>query len=55
MVQPPYVIGGLLMIAGYVWAAIRREKRRMPPESVEFLRKEQMNRLRRMLVTYKAR
>lgn len=47
--EPPYVVGGLLTIAGYAWAALRREKRSLPPEAVEFLRAEQAQRLRTLL------
>jgi poly-beta-1,6-N-acetyl-D-glucosamine synthase len=45
--RPPYVVGGICMLAGYVWAAVRRVPRAVPDELVEFLRGEQLARLRR--------
>ena len=44
--ERPWVAGGLLMLAGYAWAALRRAPRKVPPEFVRFLRAEQMGRLR---------
>lgn len=45
----PYVLGGLALLAGYAWAAIRREPRPIPEVLVRFHRVEQTARLRRML------
>ena len=35
----PYVVGGALMLAGYIGAAARRRVPAMPPEAVAFLRR----------------
>jgi hypothetical protein len=44
-VQPPYLISGLAMLAGYTWAALRRDTRALNPYAVAFLRAEQRRRL----------
>lgn len=49
MTKRPYVIGGLALLSGYVWALIRRPARPVPPELVAFQRREQMQRLRKLL------
>lgn len=41
----PYVVGGLSMLCGYGWAALRRPPRAVPEEGVRFLRAEQRRRL----------
>ncbi len=45
MTKRPFVIGGLLLGAGYFWALVRRTKRPISREMVEFRRREQMQRL----------
>jgi len=45
----PFVVGGLMLLAGYVWAAVRRVERPVSRELVEFRRREQMRRLRTFL------
>lgn len=47
MTKKPYVIGGLMVLCGYGWAAVRRAARPVSPELVAFQRREQMQRLRR--------
>jgi glycosyltransferase involved in cell wall biosynthesis len=44
-VQPPYVISGLAMLAGYASAALRRDARALDPDAIAFLRAEQRRRL----------
>jgi glycosyltransferase involved in cell wall biosynthesis len=46
MGRKPYVVGGLVLGAGYLWALVRRANRPIPPEMVAFRRREQMQRLR---------
>jgi poly-beta-1,6-N-acetyl-D-glucosamine synthase len=46
MTKPPYVVGGLALLAGYVSAVARRIDRPVPRELVQFRRREQMHRLR---------
>jgi poly-beta-1,6-N-acetyl-D-glucosamine synthase len=45
MTRKPLVAGGLLLLAGYCWAAVKRPKRPVSEELVAFRRKEQMQRL----------
>jgi len=42
-------LGGLVLGAGYVWSMVRRAKRPVSNELVEFTRREQMQRLGRLL------
>ncbi len=49
MTRKPYVIGGVTLFAGYVFALVRREERPVSPELVTFRRREQMQRLRKFL------
>jgi biofilm PGA synthesis N-glycosyltransferase PgaC len=46
MTHKPYIIGGMLLLWGYVWAFISRTKRPISPELVRFYRTEQMQRLK---------
>jgi len=47
--RQPYLIGGLLLMAGYSWAAARRVERPVSIELMRFHRAEQMHRLRAVL------
>jgi poly-beta-1,6-N-acetyl-D-glucosamine synthase len=47
MTKKPMVLGGLMLVSGYLWALIRRVERPVSPELVAFYRREQMQRLRR--------
>ena len=49
MSKKPYILGGLMLLAGYVVASIRHEERPVSKELVEFRRREQMVRLRKFL------
>ena len=46
MTRPPRVTGGLMLLAGYLSAMLRRVSRPVSPELVAFRRREQMQRLR---------
>ena len=48
MKYPPYIAGGLLMLAGYYFAAITRCPRSVSAEFIEFRGKEQMRRLKKL-------
>jgi biofilm PGA synthesis N-glycosyltransferase PgaC len=48
MSKKPYLVGGLMLAFGYLWALIQREKRPVPSELVAFVRREQLERLRRL-------
>lgn len=46
MKNKPYIIGGLLLLWGYLWASIKRIERPVSPELMRFYRAEQMQRLK---------
>lgn len=43
----PYVTGGLMLLAGYLWSLLRRVARPVSSELVQFRRREQMARLKK--------
>lgn len=45
ILQPPYVTGGLWMLAGYITSALRRTPYAVPDDVVRYLRREQLARL----------
>ena len=49
MRRPPFVLGGLYFVAGYLWAALIRMERPVSRELMAFHRREQMTRLKRLL------
>jgi glycosyltransferase involved in cell wall biosynthesis len=42
----PYVLGGIFLLFGYLWAGVRRTPRAISPELLRFHRREQLARLR---------
>src|SRR5580692_417667 len=50
MSRRPVLIGGLTLLAGYLWASVTRAERPISPELVKFRRSEQMHRLRNFLL-----
>jgi glycosyltransferase involved in cell wall biosynthesis len=50
MRHKPYVLGGLFLLLGYMTSAAKRIERPVSPELLHFCRKEQMQRLRNMLL-----
>jgi glycosyltransferase involved in cell wall biosynthesis len=54
--KKPVLMGGVALLAGYTWAALRRIKRAVSPELMHFHRAEQMKKLRAIfhsLLTFK--
>jgi glycosyltransferase involved in cell wall biosynthesis len=49
MTKKPYVIDGMAVGLGYIWAFVRREKRPVSPELMRFHRREQMHKLASIL------
>jgi glycosyltransferase involved in cell wall biosynthesis len=47
MRQKPYVLRGLALAAGYLWAVVRRADRPVSRELMQFYRREQMQRLKK--------
>ena len=52
MTKKPLFTGGLALLGGYCWAGLRRVKRPISPELMQFHRKEQMKKLRTILGTF---
>ena len=50
MTKRPYLAGGLMVMAGYISASLKREVRPVSGELVAFRRREQMQRLRQLFV-----
>jgi biofilm PGA synthesis N-glycosyltransferase PgaC len=50
MRHKPYMLGGLFLLLGYMTSAAKRIERPVSPELLQFCRKEQMQRLRSMLL-----
>jgi len=51
MTKKPAFTGGLALLCGYCWAAMRRMKRAVTPELMRFHRREQMKKLRAIFRT----
>ena len=49
LVKPPLLLGGLALLAGYLWAVIRRIDRAVSPDLMRFHRREQMAKLKVIL------
>jgi poly-beta-1,6-N-acetyl-D-glucosamine synthase len=49
MKNKPYIIGGVLSLAGYFWAMLRRTERAIPEDLMQIRRSGQMQRLRGVL------
>ena len=50
--KKPFLTGGLALLFGYGWAAMRRVKRPVSPELVQFHRHEQMKKLKAILISF---
>jgi len=48
MRRRPYIVGGVLLFAGYIWSMIKRIDRPASEELIRFRRKEQMGRLKKI-------
>jgi biofilm PGA synthesis N-glycosyltransferase PgaC len=46
MTQKPFIVGGLLVMTGYVWDLLKRTNRPISKELIEFHRREEMDRLK---------
>jgi poly-beta-1,6-N-acetyl-D-glucosamine synthase len=51
MTKSPLVTGGIALMLGYSWAAVRRVKRPVSPELMRFHRREQMQKLKFVLTS----
>jgi glycosyltransferase involved in cell wall biosynthesis len=48
----PYVVGGLALLAGYLYALVSRTERPVTPELLRFHRREQLHRLRELFAHF---
>jgi len=48
MTKKPYLVGGVFLLAGYLWSSVRGIKRPVSTELMHFYRQEQMERLKRI-------
>jgi len=55
MTKPPFIIGAVILMCGYLSAMIRRVNRPVSPEFVTFTRHEQLQRLKRILTGHRIR
>jgi biofilm PGA synthesis N-glycosyltransferase PgaC len=53
MTQSPFVVRGVMLLSGYMWAFCRRAERPVSAELMAFHRREQMQRLKRFLLGQK--
>jgi glycosyltransferase involved in cell wall biosynthesis len=51
MAKRPVLLGGLALLSGYIWAALRSVKRVVSPELMRFHQREQMKKLRAIFCT----
>jgi biofilm PGA synthesis N-glycosyltransferase PgaC len=47
--KKPYLVGGILLLAGYVWGYVSRKRRPVSRALLQFYRREQMSRLKQIL------
>lgn len=47
MTKRPVVLGGIMLMSGYLWSMAKRVKRPVSPELIKFQRREQMQRLKK--------
>jgi hypothetical protein len=45
IVEPPYVIGSVLRLCGYLWPALTAQPPAMPADFIDYLRRDQIGRL----------
>jgi hypothetical protein len=52
MTNRPFVLAGIALGLGYIWAMVRRVERPVSPELMKFHRREQLTKLRAILKSY---
>lgn len=50
MTRKPFIVGGILIIVGYLWSFLTCSKRPIPTDLKNFIRKEQMKRLKEKIL-----
>jgi len=48
MKNEPRILGGCIILSGYIWSYMKREKRDVPEELIQFRRNEQMRKFKSM-------
>jgi glycosyltransferase involved in cell wall biosynthesis len=54
MTRKPWLVGGVALLAGYLWAQLRRRERPVSQQLITFYRHEQMERLHRFFLRKRA-
>jgi hypothetical protein len=54
MTKKPFLIGGVMLASGYIWASLRRVKRPVSGELMAFARREQLQRLKKFFTRSKS-
>jgi poly-beta-1,6-N-acetyl-D-glucosamine synthase len=49
MAKKPYLLGGTMLFWGYFWSMLKREKKPVPQELIDFQQREQMKRLKKLI------
>jgi poly-beta-1,6-N-acetyl-D-glucosamine synthase len=52
MLKPPYVMGGLILAAGYLYSVVTRIERPVTPELLRLHRREQLERLKNLFTNF---
>ncbi|HTT18297.1 MAG TPA: glycosyltransferase [Candidatus Sulfotelmatobacter sp.] len=53
MTKRPLFIGGAALLSGFMWGAVTGVRRQVSPELIDFVRREQMDRLKRFILRTK--
>lgn len=51
MLQPPYCVGGILRMCGYIWASMTGGKKKVSKEFIKYIRWEQMRKLESFILS----
>ena len=52
MLKRPYIVGGLVLLSGYLYSLISRIERPVAPQVLMFHRREQLQRLRQLFLRF---
>ena len=52
MLKRPYVLGGLVLLCGYIYSVLARIERPAPPELLKYHRQEQLERLKDLFIRF---
>jgi glycosyltransferase involved in cell wall biosynthesis len=55
LTEKPYLLGALVGFGGYVWGGVRRPEKALPPHVIDFLRCEQLQRIKSLRKEFRNR